>query len=179
MAAKEKDIVIRDRRKPYQFTTANVIAREWLPILRVGDAFFFYSIYLSMASRKTESSWSSLRTMAQYLQCGVDLIIRANKLLETCKLIHIETGNQHTSNVYYILDPPSLTPERKQQIYARLDEIGQKETSKNWQSWIKQVRRALDKHQSLPEIWAERRAKKGGWPVKTVRKSDRDRKSVV
>ena len=66
----EKTIVIRDRRKPNQYTTDNVIAREWLPILRVGDAFFFYSVYLSMANRQTESSWSSLRTLTALPRVG-------------------------------------------------------------------------------------------------------------
>ena len=87
----ERTIVIRDRRKPNQYTTDNVVAREWLPILRVGDAFFLYSVYLSMANRETESSWGSLRTQAEYLQCGVDLIIRGNRLLEICELLYIET----------------------------------------------------------------------------------------
>jgi len=159
-----KTIVIRDRRKPSQYTTDNVVAREWLPIIRVGDAFFFYSVYLSMANKKTESSWGSLRTLAQYLQCGVDLIIRGNKLLEICELIYVETGNQRTSNEYYILDPPTLTDELKARITSRLDDILAQETSKNWQSWGKQVRKALDKHRSLPTIWAERRAKRGGRP---------------
>ena len=159
-----KTIVIRDRRKPSQYTTDNVVAREWLPIIRVGDAFFFYSVYLSMANKKTESSWGSLRTLAQYLQCGVDLIIRGNKLLEICELIYVETGNQRTSNEYYILDPPTLTDELKTRVYSRLDDILAQENSKNWQSWGKQVRKALDKHRSLPAIWAERRTNRGGRP---------------
>jgi hypothetical protein len=164
-----KTIVIRDRRKPNQYTTDNVIAREWLSILRVGDAFFLYSVYLSMSNKETESSWSSLRTLARYLQCGVDLIIRGNKLLEICELIHIETGDQRTSNEYYILDPPTLSDELKARIYRRLDDILECETSVNWQAWARQVRKALDKHLSLPDIWAERRAKHGGRPVKTAR----------
>jgi DnaA-like protein len=159
-----KTIVIRDRRKPSQYTTDNVVAREWLPIIRVGDAFFFYSVYLSMANKKTESSWGSLRTLAQYLQCGVDLIIRGNKLLEICELIYVETGNQRTSNEYYILDPPTLTDELRARITSRLDDILAQENSKNWQSWAKQVRKALDKHRSLPDIWADRRANRGGRP---------------
>lgn len=160
----ERTIVIRDRRKPNQYTTDNVIAREWLPILRVGDAFFFYSIYLSMANRETESSWGSLRTMAQYLQCSIDLVIRANKLLEICELIYIDSGDHRTTNEYYILDPPSLTPEMKARIHQRLDEIEAQNLGKNWQAWVRQVRKALDAHRSLPEIWAERRARKGGRP---------------
>jgi len=148
----EKTIVIRDRRKPNQYTTDNLLAREWLPILRVGDAFYFYSVYLSMANRETESSWSSLRTLAKYLQCSVDLIVRANKLLEICGLVYIETGNHLTSNEYYILDPPSLTPELKTRIYKRLDDLAAREASVNWQAWIKQVRKALDRHRSLPSI---------------------------
>jgi hypothetical protein len=171
---REKAIVIRDRRKPNQYTTDNIIAREWLPILRVGDAFFFYSVYLSMANKETESSWSSLRTLAQYLQCGVDLIIRSNKLLEICELIYIETGNQRTSNEYYILDPPTLTPELKERITERLDEIEAQQTSKNWQSWVRQVRKALERHRSLTSIWAERRAKRGGRP-RTRRPQNSDR----
>lgn len=162
---KEKAIVIRDRRKPNQYTTDNVIAREWLPILRVGDAFFFYSVYLSMANRETESSWGSLRTLAKYLQCGIDLIIRGNKLLEICELIYIEPGNQYTSNEYYILDPPPLTPELIGRIRKRLDHLETQETSKNWQSWIKQVRKAFDQHLSLPAIWQARRANRGGRPT--------------
>ena len=165
----EKTIVVRDRRKPNQYTTDNVIAREWLPILRVGDAFFFYSVYLSMANRQTESSWGSLRTQAEYLQCSVDLIVRGNKLLEICELVHIETGNQYTSNEYYILDPPPLTPELCARIRRRLEEIARQETSKNWQSWVKQVRKALDRHRALPDIWADRRARRGGRPVKALR----------
>jgi hypothetical protein len=160
----EKTIVIRDRRKPNQYTTDNTIAREWLPILRVGDAFFFYSVYLSMANRETESSWSSLRTLAKYLQCGVDLVIRGNKLLEICELVYVETGNQRASNEYYILDPPPLTPALCQRIARRLEEITATQHSKNWQSWVRQVRKALDRHRSLPSIWAERRAKRGGRP---------------
>jgi hypothetical protein len=163
---RENTIVIRDRRKPNQYTTDNVIAREWLPILRVGDAFFFYSVYLSMANRETESSWGSLRTMAQYLQCGIDLIIRGNKLLEICELIYIDPGNQYTSNEYYILDPPPLTPELAARIDARLDELEAQEVSKNWQSWINQVRKAMARHRSLPDIWAARRANRGGRPTK-------------
>jgi hypothetical protein len=163
--AAEKILVIRDRRKPNQYTTDNIIAREWLPILRIGDAFFFYSVYLSMANKETESSWSSLRTLAQYLQCGVDLIIRGNKLLEICELIYIETGNQRTSNEYYILDPPTLTPELRERISQRLDEIAAQQPSQNWQSWVRQVRKALGKHRSLTGIWAERRAKRGGRPT--------------
>ena len=162
-----KTIVIRDRRKPNQYTTDNVIAREWLPILRIGDAFFFYSVYLSMANRETESSWSSLRTLARYLQCGVDLIIRGNKLLEICELIHVETGNYRTSNEYYILDPPPLTPELTERIQRRLEDIDLEETSKNWQAWVRQVRKALTHHNSLPSIWAERRAKREK-AIKTV-----------
>jgi hypothetical protein len=175
----EKTIVVRDRRKPNQYTTDNVIAREWLPILRVGDAFFFYSVYLSMANRETESSWGSLRTQAEYLQCSVDLIVRGNKLLEICELVHIETGNQYTSNQYYILDPPPLTDELQERIRARLDVIAQQETSKNWQSWVKQVRKALRRHRALPDIWAERRARRGGRPIKTLRPSEstQDRKN--
>jgi hypothetical protein len=165
----EKTIVVRDRRKPNQYTTDNVIAREWLPILRVGDAFFFYSVYLSMANRETESSWGSLRTQAEYLQCSVDLIVRGNKLLEICELVHIETGNQHTSNEYYILDPPSLTPDLQERIHQRLDDIARQETSKNWQAWVKQVRKALERHRALTDIWAARRARRGGRPVKAVR----------
>ena len=165
----EKTIVVRDRRKPNQYTTDNVIAREWLPILRVGDAFFFYSVYLSMANRETESSWGSLRTQAEYLQCSVDLIVRGNKLLEICELVHIETGNQYTSNEYYILDPPPLTPELGMRIRRRLDEISRQESSKNWLSWVKQVRKTLDRHRALPDIWAERRARRGGRPVNALR----------
>ncbi|MBN1580851.1 MAG: hypothetical protein JXA89_09130 [Anaerolineae bacterium] len=162
---KEQAIVIRDRRKPNQYTTDNVIAREWLPVLRVGDAFFFYSVYLSMANRETESSWGSLRTLAQYLQCGIDLIIRGNKLLEICELIYIEQGNQYTSNEYYILDPPALTPALRDRIHKRLDQIESQETSKNWQAWINQVRKALARHRSLPAIWEDRRANRGGRPT--------------
>jgi len=176
-ATSQEAIVIRDRRKPNQFTTDNVIAREWLPILRVGDAFFFYSVYLSMANRETESSWGSLRTMARYLQCGVDLIIRGNKLLEICELIHIESGDQQTSNEYYVLDPPSLTPELARRILDRLDEIQDQEKGKNWHSWVKQVRKALSGHESLPSIWEERRNNRGGRPVKTVRAQNPDRES--
>lgn len=168
-AAGDSGIIIRDRRKPNQYTTDNTIAREWLPILRVGDAFFFYSVYLSMANRETESSWGSLRTLAQYLQCGVDLIIRGNRLLEICELIYVETGNQYTSNEYYILDPPSLTPELVTRINHRLDDIETQETGKNWQAWIKQIRQALERHLSLPQIWAQRRANRGGRPIKTTR----------
>lgn len=170
-------IVIRDRRKPNQYTTDNLIAREWLPILRVGDAFFFYSIYLSMAHRETESSWSSLRTIAQYLHCSVDLIIRGNKLLEICELIFIKTGNQCTSNEYYILDPPPLTDELKEQIYRRLEDILAQETSKNWQAWAQQVEKALDSHESLPEIWSAKRQRRGGRPVKTIRPENPARES--
>jgi hypothetical protein len=173
----EKTIVIRDRRKPNQYTTDNVIAREWLPVLRVGDAFFFYSIYLSMANRETESSWGSLRTQAEYLQCGVDLIIRGNKLLEICELLYIETGDQRTTNEYYILDPPPLTPELKARIYQRLEAVADQESSKNWQAWVNQVRKALDQHRSLPSIWAERRTRRGGRPVKAVRAENPDRDS--
>jgi hypothetical protein len=165
----ERTIVVRDRRKPNQYTTDNVIAREWLPILRVGDAFFFYSVYLSMANRETESSWGSLRTQAEYLQCSVDLIVRGNKLLEICELVHIETGNQYTSNEYYILDPPPLTAELEARIRERLDEIAEQETSKNWQSWVRQVRKALNRHRTLPDIWEERRSRRGGRPVKALR----------
>jgi hypothetical protein len=165
-SVRENAIVVRDRRKPNQYTTDNVIAREWLPILRVGDALFFYSVYLSMANRHTESSWGSLRTMSQYLQCGIDLVIRGNKLLEICELIYIEPGNQHTTNEYYILDPPELDDSLVGRIHNRLDEIQEQETSKNWLSWIKQVRKALNRHRSLPDIWAARRAKRGGRPIK-------------
>ncbi len=164
----DKTIVVRDRRKPNQYTTNNIIAREWLSILRVGDAFFFYSIYLSMANRETESSWGSLRTQAKYLQCGVDLIIRGNRLLEICELIYIDTGNYRTTNEYYILEPPPLTPELKARIHGRLDGIAARETSVNWQSWVKQVRKALCRHRSLPSIWAERRSRRGGRPVKAI-----------
>ena len=164
-----KTIVVRDRRKPNQYTTDNVIAREWLPILRVGDALFFYSVYLSMANRETESSWSSLRTLSTYLQCGIDLIVRGNKLLEICELVHIETGNHRTSNEYYILDPPSLTPDLRERVLHRLEDILSQETSKNWQAWARQVKKALQRHRSLPDIWAERRAKRGGRPIRTVR----------
>lgn len=170
-------IVIRDRRKPNQYTTDNIIAREWLPVLRVGDAFFFYSIYLSMAHRETESSWSSLRTISQYLQCSIDLIIRGNKLLEICELIFIKTGNQCSSNEYYILDPPPLTDELKERIYRRLEDILAAETSKNWLAWAQQVEKALDKHESLPEIWSERRQRRGGRPVKTIRPENPARES--
>jgi hypothetical protein len=117
----DRTIVVRDRRKPNQYTTNNIIAREWLPILRVGDAFFFYSIYLSMANRETESSWGSLRTQAKYLQCGVDLIIRGNRLLEICELIYIDTGNYRTTNEYYILEPPPLTLNRSASRLAGID----------------------------------------------------------
>ena len=165
----EKTIVVRDRRKPNQYTTDNIIAREWLPILRVGDALYFYSVYLSMANKDTESSWGSLRTMAQYLQCSVDLVIRGNKLLEICELIFIDSGNERTSNEYYILDPPPLTPELRARIAARLDEIEAQNLGKNWKAWIQQVRKALGKHQTLPEIWQARRARKGGRPPKIAR----------
>jgi hypothetical protein len=165
----EKTIVVRDRRKPNQYTTDNIIAREWLPILRVGDALYFYSVYLSMANKDTESSWGSLRTMAQYLQCSVDLVIRGNKLLEICELIFIDSGNERTSNEYYILDPPPLTPELRARIAARLDEIETQNLGKNWKAWIQQVRKALGKHQTLPEIWQARRARKGGRPPKIAR----------
>jgi hypothetical protein len=165
----ERTIVVRDRRKPNQYTTDNVIAREWLPILRVGDAFFFYSVYLSMANRETESSWGSLRTQAEYLQCSVDLIVRGNRLLEICELVHIETGNQYTSNEYYILDPPPLTTELEARIRERLDEIAEQETSQNWLSWVRQVRKALNRHRTLPDIWEERRNRRGGRPVKALR----------
>ena len=165
----EKTIIVRDRRKPNQYTTDNVIAREWLPILRVGDALYFYSVYLSMANKNTESSWGSLRTMAQYLQCSVDLVIRGNKLLEICELIFVDSGNERTSNEYYILDPPPLTPELKARISARLDEIEAQNLGKNWTAWVQQVRKALGQHQTLPEIWQERRARKGGRPPKIMR----------
>ncbi|MBC7249519.1 MAG: hypothetical protein H5T62_04480 [Anaerolineae bacterium] len=168
----EKTIIVRDRRKPNQYTTDNVIAREWLPILRVGDALYFYSVYLSMANKDTESSWGSLRTMAQYLQCSVDLVIRGNKLLEICELIFVDSGNERTSNEYYILDPPPLTPELKARIAARLDEIEAQNPGKNWMAWVQQVRKALGKHQTLPEIWQERRARKGGRPPKVLRPDD-------
>jgi hypothetical protein len=167
----ERTIIIRDRRKPNQYTTDNIVAREWLPILRVGDALYFYSVYLSMANKDTESSWGSLRTMAQYLQCSVDLVIRGNKLLEICELIFIDSGNERTSNEYYILDPPPLTPELKARIAARLDEIEAQNLGKNWKAWVQQVRKAVGKHQTLPEIWQARRARKGGRPPKVARPS--------
>ncbi|MDY7039236.1 MAG: DnaA N-terminal domain-containing protein [Chloroflexota bacterium] len=168
----ERTIVIRDRRKPNQYTTDNIIAREWLPILRIGDALYFYSVYLSMANKDTESSWGSLRTMAQYLQCSVDLVIRGNKLLEICELIFIDSGNERTSNEYYILDPPPLTSELKSRITARLDEIEAQDLGKNWKAWIKKVRKALSEHRTLPEIWQERRTRKGGRPPKVTRPTD-------
>jgi hypothetical protein len=165
----ERTIIVRDRRKPNQYTTDNIIAREWLPVLRVGDALYFYSVYLSMANKDTESSWGSLRTMAQYLQCSVDLVIRGNKLLEICELVFVDSGNERTSNEYYILDPPPLTPELKARIAARLDEIEAQDLGKNWMAWVNQVRKALGKHQALPEIWQARRIRKGGRPPKIAR----------
>jgi len=175
----ETTIVVRDRRKPNQYTTDNVIAREWLPILRIGDAFFFYSVYLSMANKETESSWSSLRTLAKYLQCSVDFMIRANRLLEICELVYIETGNPSASNEYFILDPPSLTSELKERICNRLDDISAQESSKNWQSWVKQVRKALSKYKSLPSIWQERREQRENNKIRAVRpgKQNRDKQT--
>jgi hypothetical protein len=174
-SSKPETIVIRDRRKPNQYTTDNVIAREWLPILRVGDAFFFYSVYLSMANKETESSWSSLRTLAKYLQCSADLIIRANRLLEICELIYIETGNPSASNEYFILDPPSLTSELRERICNRLDDIADQESSKNWQSWVRQVRKALKKYKSLPSIWRERREQRENKTAKAVKTPEKNR----
>lgn len=110
-------IVVRDRRKPRQYSIENIIMDEWYPIIRQ-SGYLIYSFYVRMANRdKDESAWPAYSLLREHLKIGSSTISEYNQLLVGCRLLHIQPGNARRSNVYYILDPQPVSPELLSDLY--------------------------------------------------------------
>jgi len=107
----ETRIVVRDRRKPRQFSIENVVFDEWRPIIGA-IGYDLYSFYVRMSNRDLgEKAWPAYSLIQAHLSIGRSSISEYNHLLAWCGLLHIEPGNHRKSNTYYILDPQPVTPE--------------------------------------------------------------------
>ena len=110
-------IIIRDRRKPRQWSTDNLIQDHWRPILGA-TGFDLYSLYLKLANKNDERAFPGYALIQGHLNYSSSTIRNYNLLLVWCELIHIESGNRFAANNYYILDVPEATPERLSRIRA-------------------------------------------------------------
>lgn len=116
--AENKQIVVRDRRKPHHFTVDNVILDEYLPIVGpIGMA--LYSLYCRMASFRDEKSYPGYVMIQGHLGISSGTVANYNRLLVWCGLIHIEPGDptRNEANDYYILDPKPVTIDLLNSIY--------------------------------------------------------------
>jgi len=102
-----EQIVVRDRRQPKQFSIANVVIDQWLPIIGM-PGYAIYSLYVRMAGLADERCWPGYTLIKTHLGIGYSTVSRYNKLLCWCRLIHIEEGDRHNTNNYYILDVPEV-----------------------------------------------------------------------
>lgn len=114
----EKQIVVRDRRKPHHFTVDNVILDDYLPLVGpIGMA--MYSLYCRMASFRDEKSYPGYVMIQGHLGISSGTVANYNRLLVWCELIHIEPGDptRNEANDYYILDPKPVTADLLNAIY--------------------------------------------------------------
>ncbi len=136
MSGEDKVIQVRDRRVAHQFSIHNRVIDEWFPI--VGSCgLALYALYVRMAGREDERSYPSVRMIRKHMRMGVSTISDHNKLLVWCGLIHVEQRTHNSSNEYYILDIPAVTPERLAAIRsAALDDEARKV-----EAWQKEARK--------------------------------------
>jgi len=102
-----EQIVVRDRRQPKQFSIANVVIDQWLPIIGL-PGYAIYSLYVRMAGLADERCWPGYTLIKTHLGISKSTVSRYNKLLLWARLIHIEEGDRHNTNNYYILDVPEV-----------------------------------------------------------------------
>jgi hypothetical protein len=140
---KDVTIRVRDRRQKYQYSVANVVMDEWLPIIgHVGYA--LYGLYVRLSNLQDERAYPGYSTIMRHMGIGRSTISEHNRLLVICGLIEIVPGDFTTSNDYYLLDIPHITPETRVDIRKRI-ETGFSVKSINRQTFLKR----LDKWQPL------------------------------
>ncbi len=110
-------IVVRDRRKKRQYSIDNLIQDQWRPIL-TNVGYDLYSLYVKLSNKADERAFPGYELIQGHMGYSPSTIRNYNCLLVWCELIHIESGNQFTSNDYYILEVNEVTPERIAAIRA-------------------------------------------------------------
>ena len=141
-------IVVRDRRQPKQFSIANVVIDEWLPIIGL-PGYAIYSLYVRMAGLADERCWPGYTLIKTHLGLGKSTISDYNKLLYFCRLIHIEEGDRHNTNNYYILDVPEVDTDALHHI-RRQAEAELSSGSKLRRTILKR----LDRWEPIQALWA-------------------------
>jgi len=139
----EEKIIIRDRRKPKQFSVENLVIDEYLPF--IGEiGFSLYSIYCRLANIKDERAFPSTITLSKFVGWSRTTINKYNKILVGCELIHIQptkrTDGGDGSNEYFILDIESLTEENRKELIKVYEEVFKKVFPVDFKPLIKKHR---------------------------------------
>ena len=142
-------IVVRDRRQPLQFSVANVVIDEWLPIIGT-TGYALYSLYVRMARIDDERCWPGYQMTAQHLGISKGSISNYNRLLSWCRLIHIEPGDRQHANTYYVLAVPEVTAERMIEIRRRAE--GELSPGSSFQ---RTVYDRLDQWEPIQALWGQ------------------------
>ena len=140
-------IVVRDRRQPRQFSIANVVIDQWLPIIGM-PGYTIYSLYVRMAGIDDERCWPGYTMITTHLGIARATVSRYNKLLRWCRLIHIEEGDRHNTNNYYILDVPTVDVDTLHHIRQKTEtELSQGDPFRGT------VLRRLDRWEPIQVLW--------------------------
>jgi len=153
-------VIVRDRRKARQYSIENLIMDEWFPILGA-TGYAIYSLYVRMANSKDERAWPAYSLVQRHLGIGAASVSEYNQLMEWCGLLHIEPGNHHSSNTYFILDPPAITLDLLQSLRQSLTGWGSNRRLAGT------IRKRIQAWESLEMIWSDRRA--AGKRIRVVR----------
>ena len=103
-------IIVRDRREPCQFSTHNNLIDQWHPIIK-DIGFTLYSFYIRLSNKKDERAFPGFKLICRHFGYSRPTIQLYNQLLTWSKLIHIQPGDQHSPNQYFILEVPSVDTE--------------------------------------------------------------------
>ncbi len=159
--SKDTPIRIRDRREPQQFSIHNHIIDHWFPII-TAKGYALYSLYCRMANKDEERCYPGYRMIAKHMGMGVSTVCDYNKLLVWCGLIHIQPGKRNFPNDYYILDIPTVTPER----LAHIKQAAQAERASRARD--REVEATRLEQNGLTAAAAKLRQKKGSQFLKTI-----------
>lgn len=147
-------IVVRDRREPRQFSVANVLVDEWYPLLgSVG--FVLYTFYVRLSNRKDERAFPGYQLIRRHFGFSRATIARYNRLLVWCQLIHIEEGNEHKANEYFILEVPAVDVDAIERVRSRV--LSELDSEKRHEAKFRaMLLRRLDEWKPIQHWWWKR-----------------------
>jgi len=122
---KNSNFEVVDEKERGFFIQENEVVTEYLPIMGV-TGYALYGFYSQMANRKKDNSlYPSMQLITAHLGFTRSTISRYNWLLEYCGLLRIETGQNGSSNIYYLLPVNPITPK----LLAKLAEALQPDSN--------------------------------------------------